>query len=70
MFLLVISGSVLGPPSSTGTGHGRDPISTGLRVLCAAVRGCEKECLLRVHTTTHRPLQDHGLRQVRRDLCE
>lgn len=70
IFLLVICGRVLRPISSTGARHGRDPVSVGLRFLCAAVRGGEEECLLRVHQTTHRPLQDHGLWQVRRDLCE
>lgn len=70
IFLLVICGRILRPISSTGARHGGDPVSVGLRFVCAAVRGGEEECLLRVHQTTHRPLQDHGLWQVRRDLCE
>lgn len=64
------SSSIPTSASSAGARHGRDPVSVGLCVLCAAIRAGEEECILRVHQTTHRPLQDHGLWQVRRNLCE
>ncbi|KAM4754449.1 patatin-like phospholipase domain-containing protein 6 isoform 2-T2 [Cyanocitta cristata] len=51
-----------------GAGHGGDPVAPGLRVLRPAAGGGQVQLLLRVHPATHRPLQDHGLREVRRDL--
>ena len=53
-----------------GAEHGGDPVSAGVRVLCAAAGVGEEQRLLRVHPSPHRPLPHAGVWEIRRDCCE